>query len=607
MLRQFRFGIIISMLLLTTSLSHAWEPEKGIVRSHALCLHGKPKYTENFRHFDYVNPQAPRGGTLVMPAIGTYDNFHRYAQRGVSAADSERFYDTLMVASLDEENVYYGLIARQVEYPADHSWIVFYIHPDARHQDGKPITAEDVVFSFNKFFNEGVPQFKQYFKPVKEVTALDQQKVKFILEKGDKKLLIALADLVVLPKHYWESRNFSEPLTEIPVGSGAYTVKDYKTGQYVVYHRVIDYWAVDHPVRKGQMNFDQIRYDYYRDQTVAFEAFKAGEYDIRQENIAKNWATLYTGPAFDAGHIIREEIPHEIPQGMQAFVFNIQRPFFKDRRVRMAINYALDFEWMNKNLFYGQYTRTRSYFQNTRYEAKSLPDEAELKLLEKIKDPIPREVFTQIYQPPVTDGSGNIRPQLRKAMALFRSAGWTIRDKRLVDKTSGQPMEFELLLYSPSMERVAIPFQKNLERMGIRMNIRLVDTTQFTNRFRSRDFDMISAGYSARFYPDDQLKIVWHSDYLDHTYNIAGVTDPAVDFLVEGIAENQENLSALIVYGRALDRVLTWNHYVVPQWHLSRFRIAYWNKFSRPEVRPKYDLGLDTWWIDKEKAEKLTR
>lgn len=574
---------------------------------HAITLRGEPKYQEGFSHFDYVNPQAPKGGTLTLNSIGTYDNFHRFAQRGNAAAASESFYDTLLVASDDEVAVYYGLIAKKMEYPEDFKWIIFHINPKAKHQDGKAITAGDVVFSFNKFVDQGVPQFKQYYKNVAGVEALDRYRVKFSLKEGDKEMLISLGSLTILPEHYWETRDFTEPLTEIPLGSGAYTVKDYKIGQYVVYERLKNYWAMDIPVNKGKLNFDYIRYDYYRDQTVAFEAFKAGEYDLREENISKNWATLYTGPAFDAGYIVKEEIEHDIPQGMQAFVFNVQRPIFADQRVRMALNYALDFEWMNENLFYNQYTRTRSYFQNTKYAAAGLPGKEELKILEPLRGRIPDEVFTREYQPPVTDGSGNIRTQVRSALRLLKEAGWEIRDRKLVNNKTGKPMEFELLMYSPSMERVAIPVQKNMERLGIKMNIRVVDTTQFINRLRSRDFDMISGGYSASFYPDSGLKIIWRSDYLDHTYNTAGVQDEAVDRLIDGIVANQDNEQALLHYGRALDRILTWNHYVIPQWHISMFRVAYWNKFSRPAVRPRYTLGIDTWWIDKNKEKNLPK
>jgi microcin C transport system substrate-binding protein len=572
--------------------------------AESIALHGEPKYADGFDHFDYVNPRAPEGGTLRLHAIGTFDNFNRFAQRGVAAADSARFYDTLMTGSDDEFDVLYPLIAEKIEYPEDYSWVIFHLDPRARHQDGEPITAEDVVFSFNTFMEQGVPQFRQYYQGI-EVRALDRLRVRFTLEQGSKEMIMALADNRILPRHYWQKRDLSEPLTEIPLGNGPYTVSDYRIGQYVVYELIDDYWAADLPVNRGRNNFSRIRYDYYRDQNVAFEAFKAGEYDLHQENIAKNWATLYTGPNFDAGYIVKEEIPHDIPQGMQAFVFNIQRPFFSDRRVREALGYALDFQWMNENLFYGQYTRTRSYFQNTEYEATGLPGPREREILEPIRGQIPPEVFTEEYQPPVTDGSGSIRPQLRKALRLLREAGWRIRDRKLVNTRTGEPMEFELLLYSPSMERVAIPVQKNLEKMGVTMNIRVVDTTQFINRLRERDFDMISGSYSANYYPSSSLKIVWHSDHIDHTYNTAGVQDPAVDYLVEGIEARQEQPEELLYWGRALDRVLTWNFYVMPQWHISMFRVAYWDKFERPAQRPEYALGIDTWWVDSSKARRL--
>jgi microcin C transport system substrate-binding protein len=600
-MKKLRLFSILSLLIFGATI---WAPADVIV-AHAITMRGNPKYPASFKHFDYVNPDAPKGGTLVLYSIGTYDNFHRYAQRGLAADASTSFYDTLMTPSEDEIEVYYGLIAEKVEYDSDFRWIIFHINPKARHQDGKPITADDVVFSFNKFFDEGVPQFKQYYAAVEKVEALDRYRVRFTLKEGSKEMLVSLAQLTILPKHYWESRDFAEPLTEIPVGSGAYTVKDYKIGQYVVYERLKNYWGMDLPVNKGQLNFDYIRYDYYKDERAAFEAFTAGQYDLREENIALNWATLYKGPNFDAGYIKKEEVQHEIPQGMQALVFNIQRPIFQDRRVRMALNYALDFQWMNANLFYGQYTRTRSYFQNTDYEAKGLPGREELKILEPIRGQIPPEVFTTEYQPPVTDGSGNIRGELRSALALLKEAGWEIRDRRLTNVNTGEPMEFELLLYSPSMERVAIPVQKNLERMGITMKIRVVDTSEFVNRLRERDFDMISGGYSANFYPSSDLKIIWRSDYMDYTYNTAGVQDKAVDYLIDGIVANQDNDQALLAWGRALDRVLTWNFYVIPEWHISMFRVAYWDKFSKPAIRPKYSLGTGSWWYDPAKAARL--
>jgi microcin C transport system substrate-binding protein len=594
---------LLSLFLLLVGAAASAAPETIV--SHALAMRVKPKYPAGFRNFDYVNPNAPKGGTLTQYTLGTYDSFNRYAQRGDPAIASDAFNDSLMVGSDDEIEVYYGLIAEKVEYDSDYRWIIFHINPKARHQDGRPITAEDVVFSFNKFVAEGVPQFKSYFSLVEKVEALDRLRARFTLSESDKETMISLADLTVLPKHFWESRDLSEPLSEVPIGSGAYTVSDHKTGQYIIYERVKDYWAMDLPVNRGRLNFDFVRYDYYRDQTVAFEAFKAGEYDIRVENEAKKWATQYTGSAIDAGYIVKEEIPHEIPPGMQAFIFNIQQPVFQDRRVRMALNYLMDFEWMNRNIFYGQYTRTRSYFENTEYAATGLPGREELKILEPIRDKIPEEVFTKDYNPPVTDGSGSIRGEVRQALRLLQEAGWEVRDRQLVNTRSGEPFEFELMIYTDTTERIAIPLQKNLERVGITMNIRKVDTSQYLNRWHDHDFDMVSSGFSTHFYPDTTLKISWGSKYIDSTYNQAAVQDEAVDYLLAGIDEHQGDEEALLGWGRAFDRVLTWNYYVIPQWHLSKFRVASWNKFSRPVVRPKYALGIDTWWVDPAKERRL--
>lgn len=586
---------------------HIVREENGIkiYQTHALTMAGSPKYKEGFTHFNYVNPDAPKGGTLRLGAIGSFDSFHRYAQRGVWPSGISGLYDTLIVPSLDEIEVYYGLVAQKMEYPEDYSWMIYYINPGARFQDGKPITAEDVVFSFYKFFNEGVGQFHTIYENVDNVEAVDKLKVKFSLKEPDKEMLISLGQLTVLPKHYWESRDFTEPSTEVPLGSGPYIISDYSMGQYVVYERLKEYWALDQPVIKGQLNYDYVRYDYYKDTTVSLEAFKAGEYDFRQENVSKNWATLYTGELFDTGLIIKENITHEEPEGMQCLVFNIQKPFFEDRKVREALIYTLDFEWMNANLFYNQYTRTKSYFQNTKYASRELPSGRELEILEPFRDQLPEEVFTTVYEPPVTDGTGNIRDKIKTALDLLKEAGWELKDTKLINRETGEPMEFEVLFYSPSMERVLTPIQKNMEKMGITMNLRLVDTTQFTNRLRERDFDMISGGYSAMLYPNTNLYFYWHSDYIDYTYNTAGVKNEVIDFLVEKIDEYQDNREMLLHYGRALDRVLLWNYYVIPEWYISSYRVAYWNKFSRPKIRPRYSLGLDTWWIDPEKESKL--
>ena len=409
----------------------------------------------------------------------------------------------------------------------------------------------------------------------------------------------------MLPEHFWKDKKFSEPLSTPPIGSSAYKIADYKSGQSVTYSLVDDYWAKDLPVNVGRNNFKEVQYDYYRDDTVMLEAFKAGEFDFRLETSAKFWANSYTGVNFDKGYITKHEIPHQKPENTQAFVFNTQSDVFKDARVREALTYAMDFEWMNKNMFYGQYTRTRSYFQNTDYEAKGVPSAQELKVLEPFKDEIPPRVFTEEFQPPVTDGSGRIRAQMRTAFKLLKEAGWELKNKVLTNTKTGEPFSFELLIYSPTAERIAIPVQKNMKRMGIDMKIRSVDTTQYIKRLRDRDFDMVSSAYSANPYPSPNLMIVWNSNYIDSTYNTAGVIDPVVDSLTMEISKKQQDPDALLSLGRALDRVLQWNFYIIPQWHVSEYRVAMWDKFERPENMPRYDLGIDTWWISKDKAAKL--
>ncbi|MCH8551575.1 MAG: extracellular solute-binding protein [Natronospirillum sp.] len=584
------------------------EPE--LIRTHAFSVLGEPKYGPDFEHFDYVNPDAPQGGRIVYSAIGTYDNFNRYAQRGLAATGSTLFYDSLMTASSDEIRTYYPLVAEELEYASDYSQVTFFLNPDARHQDGEPITAHDVVFTFNKFMEEGVPFVRTQYAPVDTVEALDDHTVRYTFhpDEGSRDQIIRLSNLPILPEHFWAERDFSEPLNEPPLGSGPYRVSSFAMGQYVEYERMEDYWARDLPSMRGTMNFDRMRYDYYRDTTVALEAFKAGEYDFRLENVARQWANDYTGRAFDRGDIVKEELEHAIPQSLQAFVFNIERDQFQDRRVRKALNYALDFEWMNRNLFYDQYQRSYSYFQNTPYMADGLPSDMELEILEPLRDRLPEEVFTQpAWEPNVSDGSGRLRAEVSQALALLQEAGWELRNQRLVNSETGERFRFEMLLSSPAFERVALNIQRNMERMGIDMEVRIIDPSQFTNRLRERDFDLILNGYGTYSYPSVDMQTAFHSDYFDSTWNTAGVNDPVIDELIEGIVAHQEDPDRLMAYGHAFDRVARWNFYVMPNWHSSYFRIAYWDRFDRPDVRPEFDLGVSTWWYDEDKASRLSR
>ncbi|MCG9595547.1 extracellular solute-binding protein [Vibrio sp. Isolate25] len=598
---RMRHALLGAMIASLSSIGYA-----KVIETTSLVGFGEAKYPQDFTHFDYVNPEAPKYGKITYGQVGTYDNFNRFASRGVAAAATAELYDTLMFKPSDEIDTYYPLIAERVRYSDDYTWLELDINPKARFHDGEPITAHDVAFTFDKFMTEGVPQYRVYYKDIKSVTAKNDMTVRIEMATPNREKMFSFAQSTrVLPEHFWKDKTFSEPLSTPPVASSAYKIIDYKSGQSVTYSLVDDYWAKDLPVNVGRNNFKQVQYDYYRDDTVMLEAFKAGEFDFRLESSAKFWANSYIGVNFDKGYIIKEEIPHQKPENTQAFVFNIQSEVFKDARVREALTYAMDFEWMNKNMFYGQYTRTRSYFQNTDYEAKGLPSAEELTVLEPFKDQIPPRVFTEEYQPPVTDGSGRIRSQMRTAFKLLKDAGWELKNKVLTNTKTGQPFSFELLIYSPTAERIAIPVQKNMKRLGIDMKIRSVDTTQYIKRLRDRDFDMVSSSYSANPYPSPNLMIVWNSNYIDSTYNTAGVIDPVVDSLTMQISKKQQDPDALLALGRALDRVLQWNFYIIPQWHVSEYRVAMWDKFERPTTMPRYDLGVDTWWISKEKAEKL--
>ena len=574
------------------------------IKATSIALRGQPKYPADFKHWDYVNPNAPQGGQMVLATQGTFDNFNRFAMRGSSPTGIEGLFDSLMVGNDDEIEVYYGLIAKEIEYPSDFSWIKFYLNDKATFQDGKKIKASDVVFSFNTFMKDGVPAYRKINEGVEAVAESDSV-VKFVLPRADKNLMLGLVSLKVLPEHYYKDKAFSEPFKTPPLGSGPYVVADYEMGKYITYERKKDYWARNHPTMLGTLNFDKYRIDYYLDETVLMEAFKKGEYDFRTENISKNWATQYTGEAFDKGYIVKEQIPHQLPSGNQAFVFNVQKPQFKDRRVRQALNLLFDFEWTNKNLFYGSYSRNFSHFMNTQYASSGLPQGEELEILQQYKGKIPDELFSKPFALNKTDGSGNIRREMRQALSLFKQAGYTTKDNKLVD-ANGKQFEFEILLYSASMERIVIPFKKNVERIGAKMNIRLVsDASQYINRLREREFEMVVSHMARGGFPGEILRLEWHSNYLDSTYNAVGALNPVVDELVEKIMQYQQDDEKLVPYAKALDRILLWEYYTIPQWHVSEYRVAYWNKFSRPKTLPKYDLGESTWWYDETKAKKL--
>ncbi len=595
------FSRVFAGVLCLLSLSAQAEV---IQDSYAFAILGEPKYVSNFTSFDYVNPAAPKGGQITLAAIGTYDNFNRFASRGNPAARSGSLYDSLFTTSSDEIGSYYPLIADSARYDSQYRWVEVDINPRARFNDNTPITASDVAFSFKKFMTEGVPQFRVVYKGV-EVKAISRLTVRMVLPKPDKDMMLGLLGLPVLPQVFWEKHKFNEPLSTPPPGSGPYRISDYKLGQYITYSRVPDYWAANLPVNRGRYNFDTIRYDYYLDDNVALEAFKSGAFDFRMESSPKNWATQYQGGNFSKNFIVKADEENQAAQDTRWLAFNLHRPQFADRKVREAITLAFDFDWMNKALYFGAYQRVNSYFQNTEYAAKDYPNSAELAWLGPLKGQVPAEVFTSLYQPPRSDGSGNDRANLLKATALLKEAGWEVKDQVLVNSKTGKPFTFKLLLPGGGNSQYVLPFQHNLQRLGIKMSIREVDNSQFVRRMRQRDYDMIPTVYPATSYPSSDLRIYWNTQYLDSTYNKSGISDPAIDKLTDDIAANQGKPDALLTLGHALDRVLTWNRVMIPMWYTNHERYAYWDKFSMPAVAPSNGMELDTWWYDVNRAARL--
>lgn len=565
---------------------------------HAQTLYDEaPKYPADFKHFDYVNPDAPKGGTLRQAGFGSFDSLNPFINKGVPADDIGMIYDTLTRQSLDEPFTVYGLLAAKIEKAADNAWVRFYLRPEARFHDGQPVTAEDVKFTFDTLMTKGAPMYRGYYADVERVEVEDVHRVRFVFKQaGNRELPLIVGQLPVLPKHWWAERDFSKGNLEVPLGSGPYRVSNVQAGRSIRYERVSDWWGKDLPVNRGFYNFDTLQIDYYRDNTVALEALKAGQFDYWMEMSAKNWATAYNTEAVANGQLIKEEIANHNPTGMQGFIFNTRRPVFSDRRVREAFGLLFDYEWANRQLFNGAYTRTRSYFDNSELAASGLPSADELKLLEPLRAQVPPQVFTDEYQPPVTDGSGIIREQQRRAFQLLQEAGWRVEGDQMLDNT-GAPVKVEFLLAQTEFERVLLPYKRNLADLGIELVIRRVDVSQYINRLRSRDFDLMVGGFGQSNSPGNEQREYWHSSSADNpgSRNYIGLKDPAVDSLVEGLI-NADSRQSLITHTRALDRVLLWGHYVVPNWHIKTWRVAYWNRFEHPKVSPKYDIGLHTWW-----------
>ncbi|MDX2028623.1 MAG: extracellular solute-binding protein [Alphaproteobacteria bacterium] len=595
-----RFACLAFFLCLALP-SHAQES------AHGIALHGTPKYKPGFTHFDYINPDAPKGGELHLSALGTYDTLNPYTLKGVSADGAAALFETLMAGSLDEPFTQYGWVAESVSVAPNRNWVAYKLRPEAHFHDGKSITADDVIFSFETLRDKGHPFYRSYYKDVVKAEKIGEREVRFTFrDTTNTELPLIMGQLPVLAKHFWQGKDFSTTTLEPIVASGPYQVDVFTPGRSITYKRVKDWWAKDLPINKGRYNFDSLRYDYYRDATVSLEAFFAGRYDFRLENVAKNWALAYNTPAVQQGLIKKEELKNELPAGMQGFVFNMRRPLFQDRRVREALNYAFDFEWSNKNLAYGAYKRTESYFENSELAGHGMPTAAELKILESYRGKIPDEVFTKEFRLPKTDGSGNNRANLQKAAELLREAGWTLKNGKLVD-AKGKPFSFEIIGVEPMFERWTLPLIRNLERLGIHATFRMVDTSQFQNRMNDFDFDLTISVFSQSLSPGNEQYDYWSSSKADvkGSRNLIGVKDPVVDDLIEKLvrAKSREDLVTIC---HALDRVLLWQYYVLPHWHIGSFRIAYWDMFGRPKIAPKYGLdATDAWWIDGTKAKKI--
>ena len=573
--------------------------------SHAIAMHGEPKYDQNFISVEYVSNNSKKGGNIVRSAIGTYDTFNPFTLKGTSAAGIGLLYESLTVGSSDEAFTEYGLLAKSIEWPDDRSWVTFTLRDEAKWHDGKQITSDDVVWTFNTLMEKGHPFYKYYYGDVSEVIKINENKVKFEFSTNtNKELVLIVGQLPVLPKHYWENKNFEETTLDVPIGSGPYKVKSFDAGRSITYELDIDYWGFENnivPIKVGKDNIGSIRYDYYKDRGVEREAFKSGEIDFFSENTSKEWATGYDIDAVTEGFIKKELIPHENPQGMQAFAFNTRKDIFADKRVRKALSFAFDFEWTNKNLFYGAYKRTDSFFENSELASSGLPSQAELAYLNPYIDQLPKEIFSEEYSNPKTDGSGFIRNELQEATKLLQKTGWKLRDGRL-ENSNGEPFEFEILLVSPAFERIVLPFIDNLEKLGISTSLRTIDSSQYQKRIESFDFDMVVFTFSQSLSPGNEQRNFWSSGAADTngSRNIIGIKNNVVDLLIENLI-NAKDREDLITISRALDRVLLWNYYVIPQWHISAYRVLYWDMFDQPKQKPKYSLGFDTWWVNQNK------
>jgi microcin C transport system substrate-binding protein len=600
-------GVVTPVLAQTATGEPAWR--------HALSLFGDIKYPADFKRFDYVNPDAPKGGVARMISIGTFDNFNiAVSVKGTTAPAAIMIYETLMSRSQDEVATEYGLLAEGVTHPDDFAWVIYRLRKEARWHDGKPVTPEDVIFSVETLKKQS-PFYASYYRHVVKIEKIGERDIKFTFDSpGNRELPTIVGELVVLPKHYWEGadgqgrkRDVSATTLEPPLGSGPYRIKEFVAGRSVTLERVKDYWGAGLPAQIGQNNFDEMRFEFFRDNQVALEAFKADQADWISENSAKQWATAYDFPAVTDKRVVREEFPINDSGRMQAFAFNLRREQFKDARLRRAFNCAFDFEEMNKQLFYGQYKRVNSYFDGTELASSGLPEGKELQILEAVRDQVPPEVFTTPYVNPVGGNPESVRANLRESMRFLKEAGYEIRDRKLVD-AAGNAIAVEILIQDPSAERIALFYKPSLERIGVTTSIRIVDDAQYQNRLRSFDFDIIIEQWPESLSPGNEQREYWGSQSADQagSRNTIGIKSPAVDALIDKVIFAKDRAD-LVAATKALDRVLLWNFYVVPQFTYPFARYARWDRFSHADPLPKYARsGLPSlWWFDADKAAKI--
>ena len=617
---------ILLACLLAPGTALAAEPAPSAPpapKAIGLTVLGTPALAAGFKHFPYVNPDAPKGGEVVLGAIGSFDSFNPFVLRGTpafglgsawvvmpggsgSGSAIGHVWESLLVSPADEVATGYCHLCADVQVPADRMWVAFDLRPEAKFSDGVPVTAEDVAWTFNTLRDKGRPGFRIAFADVRDVQVEGPHRVVFHFKSNEnRELPLILGGMAILPKHFFAGRDFTKPLVDAPVGSGPYKVGTFELGRSITYVRDPNWWARDLPTAVGTNNFDRVRIEYYRDATVALEAFKAGAIDVRSENIAKNWATAYDFPAVKDGRVIRQVIPHHLPTGFQGYAMNTRRDVFKDVRVRAAMAQLFDFQWENKNLFYGAYTRTLSYFSNSDLASSGLPDAAELKLLEPLRADIPPAVFTTPFSLPVTDGSGNMTAQFRAALTLLRQAGWTVKDRKLVN-AAGQQMAFTILLDDPSLERPTLPYAQNLQRIGINVQVRTVDPAQYQHLTDAFDFDMTMMIYPEGDVPGNELRDYWSCAARDATgsSNVIGACNKAIDTLIGDVIDAGDR-PALITAARALDRVMLNSWYAVPNWDSRTFRLAWWDKFGHPDKPTREGFNFDLWWVDAAKAKAL--